>query len=190
MPSMDSLHFLTNQFLIAAPSLQDPNFSRRVTLVCQHTAEGAMGLMINRVSEYRLRDVLEQMDIETDIRAVAETAVLAGGPVQPDRGFVLHAPGGEWDSSFQISPRLALTTSRDILVAIARGEGPKDTVVALGYAGWTEGQLEGELAEGSWLTVAADPDVVFRTPIAQRWQAAAALVGVDMRFMADYSGHA
>jgi putative transcriptional regulator len=187
---MESLRFLTDHFLIAAPSLHDPNFFRGVTLICQHNREGAMGLMVNRASEYRLGDVLAQMDISTDLDAVADAQVLVGGPVQPERGFVLHDAGSEWESSFRISPRLALTTSRDILVAMARGEGPPRAVVALGYAGWTEGQLEGELAEDSWLTVAADAAIVFATPIEQRWEAAARLMGVDLRFMPDYSGHA
>lgn len=187
---MESLRFLNDHFLIAAPSLHDPNFSRGVTLICQHNEDGAMGLMVNRASEYRLRDVLAQMDIETDLAHVAGATVLTGGPVQPDRGFVLHEPGGDWESSFQVSPSLSMTTSRDILVAMARGDGPQHAVVALGYAGWTSGQLEAELSDDSWLTVAADASIIFHTPLEQRWQAAARLVGVDMRFMADYSGNA
>lgn len=182
--------FLSDHFLIAGPSLHDPNFERGVTLVCQHTAEGAMGLLINRLSEYRLGDVLSQMQIETRLAAVADAPVLLGGPVQPDRGFVLHDPGGEWDSTFEVSGELSLTTSRDILVAMADGTGPARAVVALGYAGWTEGQLESELSENSWLTVAADTRILFATPIEQRWLAAAQLMGVDLRFMTDYSGHA
>jgi putative transcriptional regulator len=189
-PRLLDSHFLNDHFLIAAPSLHDPNFSRGVTLICQHTAEGAMGLIINRLSEYRLGDVLEQMHIETALPAVAAAPVLLGGPVQPERGFVLHDPGGSWDSTFEVSPQLSLTTSRDILVAMAEGSGPRQAVVALGYAGWTEGQLESELAENAWLTVPADTAIVFRTPIAERWLAAAQLMGVDLRFMTDYSGHA
>lgn len=187
---MDAPQFLNDHFLIAAPSLHDPNFSRGVTLICQHTADGAMGLMVNRLSDYRLGDVLEQMQIETALADVAAAPVLLGGPVQPERGFVLHDPEGEWDSTFRISAQLSLTTSRDILVAMAQGTGPARAVVALGYAGWTEGQLESELAENSWLTVPADTAIVFRTPIGERWQAAARLMGVDLRYMTDYSGHA
>lgn len=183
-------HFLNDHFLIAAPSLDDPNFSRGVTLICQHTADGAMGLIVNRLSEYRLGDVLEQMKIGAVVPGVADAPVLLGGPVQQERGFVLHDPGGSWDSTFEVSPQLSLTTSRDILVAMAAGTGPANAVVALGYAGWTEGQLESELSENAWLTVPADTDIVFRTPVAERWMAAARLMGVDLRFMTDYSGHA
>lgn len=182
--------YLNDHFLIAAPSLHDPNFSRGVTLICQHTADGAMGLIVNRLSEYRLGDVLEQMQIEAVVPGVAEAPVLLGGPVQQERGFVLHDPGGSWDSTFEVSPTLSLTTSRDILVAMAQGTGPARAVVALGYAGWTDGQLESELAENAWLTVPADTGIVFDTPMAERWMAAARLMGVDLRFMTDYSGHA
>jgi len=182
--------YLNDHFLIAAPSLHDPNFSRGVTLICQHTAEGAMGLVVNRLSDYRLGDVLEQMKIEATVPGVADAPVLLGGPVQQERGFVLHDPGGQWDSTFVVSPQISLTTSRDILVAMAQGKGPARAVVALGYAGWTEGQLESELSENAWLTVPADTEIVFRTPIPERWMAAARLMGVDLRFMTDYSGHA
>lgn len=182
---------LANHFLIALPSLADPNFSRGVTLLCQHGPEGAMGLIVNRVSSYRLGDILQQMDVESGDAALAAEPVLLGGPVQPERGFVLHDPAGaRWDSTFEVSPRLHLTTSRDILVAMARGEGPKRALVALGYAGWSAGQLEGELQEDAWLTVPADPVILFETPIEARWEGAARLVGVDLNRLTAYSGHA
>ena len=187
---MESTRFFTDHFLIASPGLGDPNFAHAVTLICQHGEDGAMGVTINRASEYRLGDVMAQMEIESVPAELAAATVLTGGPVQPDRGFVLHAPGGDWESSFLVSPRLAVTTSRDILVAMARGEGPEQAVVALGYAGWGSGQLETELGENAWLTVPADPRILFDTPLKDRWQAAAQLMGVDMRFMTDYSGHA
>lgn len=188
---MDAPRFLGNHFLIAVPGLNDPNFSRSVTLICQHNAEGAMGLVLSRNSEYRLGDVLEQMQISTDDATLAASPVLIGGPVQPERGFVLHEPGSEeWDSTFRISDTLCLTTSRDILAAMARGAGPRRSLITLGYAGWEEGQLESELQDNAWLTVGADRAILFETPLEQRWSAAARLMGVDLTLLTDYSGHA
>lgn len=188
---MDATRFLGNHFLIAVPAMSDPNFSRSVTLVCQHNAEGAMGLMLNRVSEYRLGDVLEQMQIHTENQSLAAAPVLIGGPVQPERGFVLHEPGPEqWDSTFRVSEELSLTTSRDILAAMARGEGPQRSLIALGYAGWSEGQLEFELKDNAWITVAADRSILFDTPLEQRWSASARLMGIDLTLLTDYAGHA
>lgn len=188
---MDNSASLANHFLIALPALEDPNFSRGVTLLCQHDADGAMGILINRVSDFTLGDILGQMDIRCDDPALAATPVLAGGPVQRERGFVLHSPErDQWDSSYRISEALCLTTSRDILVAMAEGSGPSDAVVALGYAGWGAGQLESELQEDAWLTVHADLDVLFRTAVEQRWTAAARLIGLDLAQLAPYSGHA
>ena len=150
-----------------------------------------MGLMLNRCSEYKLGDVLEQMQITTDDEALAAAPVLIGGPVQPERGFVIHEPGAEqWDSTFQLSDELALTTSRDILAAMARGEGPKRALIALGYAGWSEGQLESELQDNTWLAVPSDRAILFDTPLEQRWSAAARLMGVDLNLLPDYAGHA
>jgi putative transcriptional regulator len=191
MARMDADRFLANHFLIAVPSMNDPNFSRGVTLLCQHNEEGAMGVMVNRVSSYRLGDILGQMDISSDDQDLLAAPVLAGGPVQPERGFVLHDPTErEWDSSFAISPVLALTTSRDILVAMAAGHGPRRAVVALGYAGWGGGQLETELQENTWLAASADPSILFETPLEQRWSAAARLIGIDMSLLTNYAGHA
>ncbi len=188
---MDADRYLANHFLIAVPSLNDPNFSRAVTLLAQHNDEGAMGVMINRLSDYKLGDILGQMDIQTDDRDLLATPVLAGGPVQPERGFVLHDPTErEWDSSFLISPQLALTTSRDILIAMAEGNGPRRAVVALGYAGWTAGQLEIELQENTWVAAQADASILFDTPVEQRWSAAARLIGIDMSLFTNYAGHA
>lgn len=187
---MDATRFLGNHFLIAVPAMEDPNFSRGVTLVCQHTAEGAMGILVNRVSDYLLGDVLEQMNISTDFDHLAKAPVLLGGPVQPERGFVLHTPGESWDSTYAISSALSLTTSRDVLEAVAQGKGPAQCVVALGYAGWGEGQLESELQDNTWLTVGADNAILFATPLEQRWSAAAQLMGIDMTLLTDYAGHA
>lgn len=180
---------LANQLLIALPALADPNFARTVALICQHDDDGAMGVLLNRASEYTLGDVLAQMQIETDDEALRNQIVLAGGPVHPERGFVLH-DGGEWDSTLAIADNLNLTTSRDILEAMAKGQGPAQVIVALGCAGWGAGQLEHELGENSWLTAPADAELLFDLPLEARWQAAAGRIGVDMTRMADYAGHA
>ena len=187
---MQPISTLANHFLIAMPGMRDPGFRRGVAFVCQHGDDGAMGLLINRLSEYRLGDVLAQMNIKSTLARVADAPVLIGGPVQPERGFVLHAPHGEWESSFRISERICVTTSRDVLVAIAEGQGPHDVLIALGYSGWSQGQIDIELKENAWLTVAADESILFRTPLEQRWEAAAALVGVDISSLTDYAGHA
>lgn len=181
---------LTNQLLIAMPALRDPNFARGVTFLCQHGEDGAMGLMINRLSEYRLGDVLAQMNMHSEIPEVIHAPVLIGGPVQPERGFVLHSPTGEWESSFRISDQISVTTSRDILVAMAAGKGPQRAVVALGYSGWSPGQLEQELCENHWLTAPVAERLLFDTPLDERWEAAAALVGVNLLQLASYAGHA
>jgi putative transcriptional regulator len=181
---------LTNQLLIAMPALRDPNFARGVAFLCQHGEDGAMGLMINRLSEYRLGDVLAQMNMRSEFAEVIDAPVLIGGPVQPERGFVLHVPAGNWESSFRISDQISVTTSRDILVAIAAGSGPRHAVVALGYSGWSPGQLEQELCDNHWLTGPASEQVLFETPLEDRWEAAAGLVGVNMIQLASYAGHA
>ena len=187
---MDDTTSLANQLLVALPALGDPNFARSVTLVCQHDADGAMGVMVNRPSEYTLGEVLRQMGIACDDDALQSQPILAGGPVHPERGFVLHDGDGAWDSTLAISEGLSVTTSRDVLEAIARGDGPGHAVVALGCAGWGAGQLEQELVENSWLTVPADSELLFTVPLPLRWQASAGRLGIDLAHMADYSGHA
>jgi putative transcriptional regulator len=187
---MQSISSMTNHLLIAMPSLRDPTFRRGVAFVCQHSDEGAMGLLVNRLSEYRLGDVLAQMNIQPERSQIGDTPVLIGGPVQPERGFVLHSPAGSWESSFKISERICVTTSRDVLVAMATGNGPRDALVTLGYSGWSQGQIESELKENAWLTAGVDERILFTTPLEQRWEAAAALVGVDIASLTDYAGHA
>jgi len=190
-PMPDAPRYLQNHFLIALPGMDDPNFAGGVTLLCHHAAEGAMGLMLNRLAPLTLGDVFEQMGIKTFDLELAQSPVLLGGPVQCDRGFVLHTPdGGEWESTFPVSEHLRLTTSRDVLEAIAKGNGPRNSVVALGYAGWGEHQLEEEIQDNAWLTVEADPSVIFDTPLEQRWNAATRLIGIDPRLLAGYAGHA
>jgi len=180
----------SSQLLIALPALDDPNFSRSVALICQHDDEGAMGVVVNRASEYSLGDVLAQMNLEARDPAMASQVVLNGGPVHPERGFVLHDGERQWDSTLAIGGGLALTTSRDILEAMAEGEGPAHVVVALGCAGWGAGQLEYELGENSWLTAPADAELLFALPLEQRWQAAGGRLGIDITRVTDYSGHA
>jgi len=182
--------FLANQLLIALPTLADSPFERSVALICQHDGEGAMGVVVNRASEYTLGEVFEQMGIDSSDATLCAQPVLAGGPVHPERGFVLHDGEREWDSSLPIAPELYVTTSRDILEAMARGEGPQRATVALGCAGWGAGQLESELVDNSWLTAPADAELLFALPLAARWQAAAGRIGVDMSRITDYSGHA
>jgi putative transcriptional regulator len=181
---------LTNQFLIAMPSLADPNFHGTVTFICEHSAQGAMGIIINRPLELTLGEVLSQMNIRPRESDIALDPVYMGGPVQTDRGFVLHNPAGQWDSMLRISDELGITTSKDILENIATGAGPKHALVALGYAGWGAGQLEQELADNAWLCGPADNRIIFDTPWQQRWEAAAALMGVDLTQLSDQIGHA
>jgi putative transcriptional regulator len=179
-----------NQLLIALPALDDPNFARSVALICQYDEDGAMGVLVNRPSEYTLGEVFEQMGIETQDAKLRDQRVLAGGPVHPERGFVLHDGAREWDSTLAIADGLYVTTSRDVLEALARGEGPEHAAVALGCAGWGAGQLESELVSNSWLTAPADPELLFAVPLEARWQAAAGRIGVDLAQVPDYSGHA
>ena len=181
---------LANQLLIALPALADSNFARSVALICQHDADGAMGIVVNRASEYTLGEVLGQMGLEGGDETMRAQPVLAGGPVHPERGFVLHDGGMQWDSTLAITDQLFLTTSRDILEAMARGEGPDNAIVALGCAGWGSGQLEHELTENDWLTAPADAELLFELPLDARWQAAAGRIGVDFAHLADYAGHA
>ena len=181
---------LTNNFLIAMPSMRDPSFKRGVAFLCQHSEDGAMGLLVNRLSEYRLGDVLAQMNLSTSSAEIADSPVLIGGPVQPERCFVLHTPHGGWESSFKISDSICVTTSRDILAAMAEGRGPERALVTLGYSGWGAGQIETELKENAWLTADANEHILFDTPIEQRWDAAAALVGVTIANLTSYSGRA
>ncbi|HET6586728.1 MAG TPA: YqgE/AlgH family protein [Oleiagrimonas sp.] len=187
---MDTFDSLAGQFLIAMPGMGDPNFVQGVTLVCQHNEEGAIGLLVNRPAQVTLGQVLEQMNLDCDDDDINNQSVLQGGPVQPERGFVLHSGDPSWEASYRIDARWSVTTSRDILVAVAAGEGPQHAVVALGYAGWEAGQLDQEIRDNAWLTVRADNRIVFDTALEQRWSAAASLVGIDVSQLAGYAGHA
>ena len=172
------------------PGLVDPNFYHTVTYICAHNDEGAMGIVINRPLEMPLGDVLTQMDMNPRDDKVDQLPVYHGGPVQTDRGFVLHEPLSTWDSSINVNDAVGVTTSRDILQAIAAGGGPKESLVALGYAGWSAGQLEQEIMDNAWLSGPAESEVIFKTPCEQRWVRAAALLGVDLDKLSFDIGHA
>jgi putative transcriptional regulator len=187
---MDPAQSLTNHFLIAMPGLEDPNFSRTVTYICEHTEQGSMGIVINRPMELQLLTMLDQLDIKVENPGKASQPIYIGGPVQTDRGFVLHSGAKTWDSTLNITDGINVTTSRDILEAIARGDGPPASLVALGYAGWGSGQLEREMAENAWLSGPADAEILFQVPAAERWQAAARLLGVDLNLLSGEAGHA
>ena len=187
---MTGLVSLANHFLIAMPSLADANFARSVTLICEHTNEGAMGIVINRLTDLRLGDIFDQLGIEAAQAHYAESVVYFGGPVQNNRGFVLHEPLGQWESTLSVTDKFGVTTSRDILEAIAQNRGPEKFIVALGYAGWGTGQLEREISENSWLSGPAGREIVFGLPVEQRWKAAAQLVGVDLTMLSGEAGHA
>jgi len=187
---MSSHTSLANQFLIAMPSLADPNFSRTVTLLCEHTAEGALGVVINRTLDMNLGDIFEQLDIDPQQAHHSGSPVYQGGPVQFDHGFILHEPLGEWETTLPVSDTLGLSTSQDILRAIAQDCGPDSWLVALGYAGWGQGQLEQEISDNAWLNGPADNNIVFRLPEEQRWHAAAAKLGVDLSTLSGDTGHA
>lgn len=187
---MTTTNTFTNHFLIAMPALADPNFFHSVTYVCEHSADGALGIVINRPMDITLTDVLAHMSITLRELEAGESIVYVGGPVQPERGFVLHRPPKHWESTLQITPSLAVTTSKDILTAIAKGKGPERALVALGYAGWGPGQLERELADNAWLSGPADESIIFDVEPDKRWQAAAAAMGVDLSRLSSDVGHA
>jgi putative transcriptional regulator len=181
---------LTDHFLIAMPAMTDPYFAKSLTYVCEHTEQGALGVVINKPIEMTLKMLLDQVGIELEAEAHAEELVHFGGPVQMDRGFVLHQPVGEWMSTLAVNEGVALTTSKDVLEAVGRGHGPYKLLVSLGYAGWAAGQLEQELAQNAWLTVPASAQIIFDLPWEQRLPAAMKLLGVDLASLADEAGHA
>jgi putative transcriptional regulator len=181
---------LTHHFLIAMPSMVDPHFSRTLTYICEHNEQGALGLVINRPIDMVLSKLLDQVSIPVAAKQCSEIPIHYGGPVQTDRGFVLHEPVGSWQSTLAVNSEIGLTTSKDILQAVACGEGPQQILVTLGYAGWAPGQLENELVQNAWLTVAAQPDVIFDLPSDQRLAAAMGLLGVNYASLSEGAGHA
>ena len=160
---------LTGHFLIAMPAMTDPHFAKSLTYICEHNEQGALGVVVNRPIDMTLYALLRQIEIKKPAAACKVVPVHYGGPVQIDRGFVLHSPAGSWNSTLVVNENIGLTTSKDILEAVACGEGPQSMLVTLGYAGWAPGQLEHELAANAWLTVGADTRILFETPSAQRY---------------------
>lgn len=180
---------LRDHFLIAMPGLNDSSFAHTVTYICEHSDKGAMGVVINAATPMLLKEIFSQMDLE-DLSDQGDQIVMSGGPVQPERGFVLHSNEAKWQSTLEISPDVSLTASRDIITALAEGRGPKQCLIALGYAGWGEGQLEAEIAANSWLTVPADKNIIFNTPLEERWASAALALGIDVNLISSTAGHA
>jgi len=185
---------LTNHFLVAMPGMKDPYFQRSVIYICEHNQDGAMGLMISSPIEITVGKMLEQVNVQpvhpqlkTDNLAMP---VLNGGPVSEDRGFILHQPKDRYESSIQMTDHISVTTSKDILSVLGTEAEPNHYLVALGYSGWEAGQLEVELAENSWLTVEADPSVIFETPVKERWQKAVQMLGIDVAQLSSDIGHA
>ncbi|MBW7930656.1 MAG: YqgE/AlgH family protein [Gammaproteobacteria bacterium] len=187
---MADITYLTGHLLIAMPAMSDPNFARTVSYICEHTDQGALGIIINRPMDLSLGEVFDQLSLEVASPATASQPVLRGGPVQVERGFVLHDPGGSWDSTVAVSDTIHLTTSQDILGALARGTGPGRALMALGYAGWGAGQLEAEIGANAWLSVPATDALLFDTPFEARWAAAAGLLGINLATISPEAGHA
>lgn len=181
---------LTSQLLVAMPSMEDPTFAQTVTLVCEHGERGALGIVLNKPLQMKFGEVLSQMQLTPSDPALAEQPVLRGGPLHPDRGFVVHRPGGKWDSSHRVSQHVQVTTSKDVLTAIAKGEGPGDAFIALGYASWGAGQLEQEIKDNAWLTLPFDAGVTFQLPLEDRWLAAWGRLGIDVARVSQFAGHA
>jgi putative transcriptional regulator len=188
---------LTNQFLIAMPGMGDDTFRGSVIYLCEHNERGALGLVINKPIDIKLKNLFEKVELTLDRPDLAEEPVYFGGPVQTERGFVLHeklggegAEGGHYNSSLQIPGGLEMTTSKDVLEALSHGAGPKKVLVTLGYAGWGAGQLEEEIGRNGWLTVDAAPEVIFDTPVEARYERALALLGIDPRMLSQEAGHA
>jgi putative transcriptional regulator len=180
---------LTSHFLIAMPAMSDPNFSRTLTFVCEHNDRGALGIVVNRPIDVSLSALFKHVEIPLDPSPLADQPVFFGGPVQFDHGFVLHRPVGAWKSTLPVG-EIGLTTSRDILEAMARGGGPHQQLVALGYAGWAPGQLEDEIRRNGWLTVKAETDLIFDVPPEARYDAAMRILGVNTANLSEEAGHA
>jgi putative transcriptional regulator len=181
---------LTNHFLIAMPAMTDPFFAKSLTYVCEHNDEGAMGIVVNRPISLNLSELFAQINMPLTQPELEDMPVHFGGPVQTDRGFVLHNAGGQWQSTLKVNDKVELTTSKDILQAVGEGTGPSNLLITLGYAGWSEGQLEQELAANAWLSVPATEHILFDLPAEEKLVAAMALLGVDFASLSEEAGHA
>ncbi|WP_237068456.1 YqgE/AlgH family protein [Microbulbifer guangxiensis] len=180
---------LRGQFLLAMPGMEDSRFKQTIAFVCEHSPEGAMAIVVNVPSKVQWHEVFRQLSLD-DHSQRGEEPVLLGGPLSPEQGFVLHGTGMRFDSTVEVNEDISLTASKDILESLAAGRGPDDVLVALGYAGWEGGQLEQELLENAWLTLPAEPEILFATPTEKRWQAAAARHGIDLSGIGSQAGHA
>ena len=187
----------TNQFLIAMPSLREGTFAGTVIYLCEHTDKGALGLVINKPIDITLKNLFEKVELSLDRPELAESPVYFGGPVQTERGFVLHeslggedGDGGHYNSSLRIPGGLEMTTSKDVLEALSNGAGPKKVLVTLGYSGWGAGQLEDEMSRNGWINVGAEPGIIFDTPFEQRYDKALSLLGIDANMLSQEAGHA
>jgi putative transcriptional regulator len=187
---MTEQDWLANHFLIAMPKLMDPNFFHSVTYICEHNEKGAMGIVINQPVNMNMRDLVEHLDIETVESERLDQPVFRGGPVETERGFVIHRPLGKWESTLQVTDEIGISTSNDIVAALADDTGPSEYLIALGYAGWEAGQLEQEMIENAWLSGPADTNIIFESKVNTRWEEAAALLGVDITQISSDSGHA
>ena len=181
---------LTHHFLIAMPSMADPHFARTLTYIAEHDDKGALGIIVNRPLNLTLATLFERIDLKLEIDSLAAQPVYFGGPVQTDRGFVLHRPLSTWHTTMRVHDEVGLTSSRDILQAMAATGEPSSVLVSLGYAGWEAGQLEQELADNAWLTVPADPAIIFDLPPEERLAAAMQQLGVDFASLSEVAGHA
>jgi len=185
---------LTNQFLIAMPGMAGDTFAGTVIYMCEHTDKGALGLVINKPIDIKLKNLFEKVELTLDRDDLAEEPVYFGGPVQTERGFVLHerldSDGGHYNSSLKIPGGLEMTTSKDVLEALSNGVGPRKVLVTLGYSGWGAGQLEDEMGRNSWINVSAAPEIIFDTPVEQRYDRALSLLGIDARMLSQEAGHA
>lgn len=191
MPGMnqDKIN-LTHHFLIAMPTMTDPFFAKSLTYVCEHNEEGAMGIVVNRPISLTLSELFAQINMPLSQTELQDLPVHFGGPVQTDRGFVLHDPAGTYQSTLHVNDKVNLTTSKDILQAVGEGSGPKHLLVTLGYAGWSQGQLEQELAANAWLSVPADEHILFDLPAEEKLPAAMKLLGIDFASLSEEAGHA
>ena len=187
---MPAPQYLSNQLLIAMPTLADSHFSQTVTLICEHTEQGALGIIINRPMKMRMAEVLEQLDLSSTDDLLNDQAILRGGPVQTDRGFVIHRAGPLWNSTLVVSEHIHVTTSRDILQSIAEGRGPSPLNMALGYAGWGPGQLDSEIQQNAWLSAPADMGVIFDAEHATKWKRALHVLRVDPLMLSGIAGRA
>lgn len=181
---------LTNHFLVAMPAMTDPFFNRSLLFICEHNEQGALGVIVNRPIEMRLSTLFSKIDIELEHTSIADMPVYFGGPIQTDRGFVLHRPMGEWQSTLKVGNDIGLSSSRDVLSAVAEKNGPREIIVTLGYSGWDAGQLEQEFSDNAWLSVPADPDLLFDTPPEERLGAVLKTLGIEFSQLADVAGHA